>query len=136
EIVGNYLDDNFEFHGFFLSDGRYTTIDDPTADPFATQGAFGINARGQIVGMYNDSNSIIHGYLFSRGQYTTLDDPGAGTAISGQGTAAEGINDGGQIVGWYVDGMFVGRGERRHRDWYTARVVHDSRTRARPRARD
>src|SRR5689334_6096902 len=50
QVVGSYVNDNFEFHNFLLSGGQFTTIDDPNADLFASPdaGAFGINARGQV----------------------------------------------------------------------------------------
>jgi probable HAF family extracellular repeat protein len=99
QIVGTYLDANFSPHGFLLSNGHYTTLDDPNATPFFPEGAFGINTRGQIVGMYSDMNGTFHGFLLRFGQYTTLDDPNAGAG----GTVAQGINEVGQIVGYYYD---------------------------------
>lgn len=59
-------------HGFLLSGGTYTTIDDPSA----TNGTFAeaINDRGQIVGFYQDRARSTHGFLLSGGVYTTLDD--------------------------------------------------------------
>lgn len=108
QIVGQYSDSNFEFHGFLLSGGQFTTIDDPNADPFSSQGALGINTGGEIVGFYTDANFVNHGYLLFRGQYTTLDDPNAGSFPGGnpqQGTVAAGINELGQIVGYYFDNI-------------------------------
>jgi uncharacterized membrane protein len=52
QIVGTYHN-NTGIHGFLLSAGTYTTID----DPLATHGTFaqGINDNGQIVGYYTDN---------------------------------------------------------------------------------
>src|SRR5262245_27195857 len=58
EIVGLYLDANSVMHGYLLSGGQYTTIDDPNAGTGPGQGTFvgGINASGTIVGSYTDAN--------------------------------------------------------------------------------
>src|SRR5262249_53253906 len=89
QIVGQYSDASNVSHGFLLSGGQYTTIDDPSAGTGAGQGtdAGGINASGRIVGTYTDANNVNHGFLLSGGQYTTLDDPNAGTGAF-QGTSA------------------------------------------------
>jgi probable HAF family extracellular repeat protein len=102
QIVGVYFDASTVSHGFLLSGGQYTTLDDPNAGAGAFQGttAEGINARGQIVGFYTDANDVNHGFLLSGGQYTTLDVPNASD------TAATGINSSGQIVGEYDGGAF------------------------------
>jgi hypothetical protein len=50
-------------HGFLLSGGQYTTLDDPNAGTFPGTQPFGINDRGQIVGNYYDANSVSHGFL-------------------------------------------------------------------------
>jgi probable HAF family extracellular repeat protein len=111
QIVGLYTDANNVNHGFLLSGGQYTTLDDPHAGAGASQGTFaeGINDRGQIVGGYIDADNVNHGFLHSGGQYTTLDDPSAGAGAF-QGTFAEGINDRGQIVGGYTDASNVNHG--------------------------
>jgi probable HAF family extracellular repeat protein len=102
QIVGFYTDANNVTHGFLLSGGQYTTLDDPNAGAGAFQGtvAEGINARGQIVGVYTDASNVNHGFLLSGGQYTTLDVPNAFD------TEAFGINSSGQIVGEYDGGAF------------------------------
>jgi hypothetical protein len=102
------FDANPVIHGFLLSHGQYTTLNDPNAGTGLSQGtfAFGINASGQIVGSYSDANNVSHGFLLLHGQYTTLDDPNAGTGAF-QGTVAEGINASGDIVGVYHDASNV-----------------------------
>jgi probable HAF family extracellular repeat protein len=94
QIVGQYQDASNGVHGFLLSGGSYTAIDDPSA-VYGTS-ANGINASGQIVGNYADSNDSQHGFTLIGGTYTTLDDPNAT-----RGTMASGINGIGQIVGSY-----------------------------------
>jgi probable HAF family extracellular repeat protein len=92
QIVGFY-NSGSSFHGFLLSGGTYTPLDDPLATG-ATH-AFGINTAGQIVGDYVNASGT-HGFLLSGGIYTTLNDPSATS-----GTVAFGINATGQIVGYY-----------------------------------
>jgi len=53
QIVGQY-DDATGRHGFLVSNGIFTTLDDPSAT--AGTIAAGINATGQIVGFYIDSD--------------------------------------------------------------------------------
>src|SRR5258707_1379444 len=71
QVVGQYRNAS-GLHGFLLSGGMYTTLD----DPLATSGtvASGINDTGQIVGYYQNASGF-HGFLYSSGTYTTLDDP-------------------------------------------------------------
>jgi hypothetical protein len=111
DIVGLYTDASSVFHGYLLSGGQYTTLDDPNAGTGAGQGtvAAGINAFGNITGAYLDANSVLHGYLLSGGQYTTLDDPNAGTGAL-QGTEAATSNASGSIVGVYFDANSVFHG--------------------------
>jgi probable HAF family extracellular repeat protein len=94
QIVGYYINAGGN-HGFLLSGGTYTSLD----DPLATSGtnAFGINTAGQIVGSYSTSSDI-HGFIYDGNSYTTLDDPSAFNL-----TVASGINGAGQIVGYYND---------------------------------
>src|SRR5712672_2765341 len=95
QIVGTYINTGTQ-HGFLLSAGTYTTIDDPLG-AHSTE-ALGINGSGQIVGLYA-IGSAQHGFLYNPtgGIYTTIDFPGA------NGTFAQGINAAGQIVGQYRD---------------------------------
>jgi probable HAF family extracellular repeat protein len=107
QIVGTYKDANNGFHGFLLSQGHYTTLDDPNAGTGPGQGTQpnAINDHGQIVGLYRDANNHNHGFLLSNGHYTTIDDPNAGP-----GTSAWGINDSGQIAGVYTDANRIRHG--------------------------
>jgi hypothetical protein len=72
-IVGYYFDNRDLAKGFILSNGNYTTID----DPLGVGGTFalGINNKDEVVGFYYDSLHRQNGFLFSNGNYTTLDDP-------------------------------------------------------------
>jgi hypothetical protein len=114
EIVGGYLDTDFNEHAYLLSGGQYTTIDPPDSSGFVAE-ADGINARGQIVGSYLDSNFNLDGFLLSGGQYTTLDDPSAG----GNGTLAQGINAFGKVAGSYLDANGSFHGFLLHSGQYT-----------------
>src|SRR5437660_3829002 len=64
QIVGAYANGSGN-HGFLLSGGLYTTLD----DPLATHGtlATGINASGQIVGYYATNTGLTgnHGFLYN-----------------------------------------------------------------------
>jgi uncharacterized membrane protein len=106
EIIGYYTDAGGLNHGFLLSGGQYTTLDDPHAGTGAGQGTFpeGITASGVIVGQYIDANGV-HGFELRKGQYTALDDP-AGV----QGSGANGTNDSGQVAGSYNDANGVMHG--------------------------
>src|SRR5262249_22040831 len=102
QIVGSYEGANTsQFHGFLLSGGAYTTLDDPLAGPTGDTEAFGINNAGQIVGLYQTIGNPTHGSLYRNGSYTTIDDP---LATGPFGTVATGINDAGLIVGYYNTG--------------------------------
>src|SRR5712691_8901479 len=80
QIVGLYTTVTAQ-HGFLLSGGMYTTLD----DPLATSGtvASGINDTGQIVGYYQNASGV-HGFLYNPigGTYTTLPDPSAAAVTS------------------------------------------------------
>jgi len=91
QIVG-YYGDASGTHGFLLSGGMYTPLDDPSA---ANQTmASGINDVGQIVGSFQHSSGTTHSFLYNPngGTYTSVD------AVAPD-TEALGINDAGQIVG-------------------------------------
>jgi probable HAF family extracellular repeat protein len=96
QIVGTYADAS-GVHGFLLSGGSYTTLDDPLASAYTS--AAGINGAGQIVGIYFSNHfghAGLHGFLYNKGVYTTLDHP-----LATDGTEAVGINAKGEIVGFY-----------------------------------
>jgi len=97
QIVGAYINSSMG-HGFLLSGGTYTTLDDPLGAN-GTE-AWGINGAGQIVGDYRDASNGFHGFLYTGGIYITLDDPSATQGV-GNGTEAFGINASSQIVGVY-----------------------------------
>jgi probable HAF family extracellular repeat protein len=82
-------------HGFLVSGGSFTTLDDPSASTITD--AFGINDAGQIVGFFNNASGI-HGFLRSGSNFTTLDAP-----MTTNRTEALGINIAGTIVGEYTD---------------------------------
>jgi probable HAF family extracellular repeat protein len=70
--VGDYFDANFNEHGFLLSHGQYTTLNDPHGVGLTE--AFGINDSGKIVGIYRDASGNEHGFLATKAH----DDEGHG----------------------------------------------------------
>jgi hypothetical protein len=76
EIVGYYLDQQRNFHGFVLpKDGR----PEPTPEPAGAigSGSFAVNAAGQIGGFYYFADRAWHGFLLTRDDVRTIDMPGA-----------------------------------------------------------
>jgi probable HAF family extracellular repeat protein len=103
QVVGNYVnerwwDPNFGFHGFVLSHGVYTSLDDPSGigQTFASS----INDHGDVVGTYFGGGT--HGFLLSKGVYTNIDYPYGVGYVS---TYASAINNRGDIVGYYTDDL-------------------------------
>src|SRR5437868_3452540 len=74
DIVGRYTSSNGVLHGFFLSGGKFRSIDFPGS---TSTDVNWINPRGQIVGNYFDSGGKQHGFLLSGGTFTTIDYPNA-----------------------------------------------------------
>jgi probable HAF family extracellular repeat protein len=112
QIVGGFSDASGVTHGFLLSGGQYTTLDDPSAGSGGVQQGtvpIAINSAGQITGWFEDANSVLHGFLLSGGVYTTIDDPNAVPSPE-FGTQAFRINSAGQIVGTYTDANKVSHG--------------------------
>jgi probable HAF family extracellular repeat protein len=98
QIAGLYSDAAGVYHGYLLSGGQFTTIEDPNTGPGGFSYAYTINASGRLVGAYSDAAGHVHGYLLSGGQFTTLDDPNAVN-----GTQTLGLNANGKIAGLYLD---------------------------------
>ncbi|PWU11338.1 MAG: hypothetical protein C5B51_02825 [Terriglobia bacterium] len=96
-IVGEYLNLNgtvFTYHGFFLSNGTWTTWDYP--GPYST-GVFGINDKGDFCGVFGSNASPNQGFIDVGGVLTAVAVPGATS------TQLNGINNDGVSVGAYVD---------------------------------
>ena len=111
QIVGYY--DTFGapgpgVHGFLLSGGVYTTIDDPNG--YYSTFPSGSTTLGRSLGTMSMPAVVSHGFLYSGGVYTTIDDPVGATAPLANGTEAFGINNAGQIVGFYHDASGVSHG--------------------------
>jgi hypothetical protein len=86
-IVG-YYEAGLGSHGFSETNGVYTTLDDPLAQPGTT---FVTGISGDtVVGNYSDG-SIQHWFTESAGIYTTIDAP-LGEVLGIDGSTA---------VGWY-----------------------------------
>ena len=94
DIVGYYVDDNGNDHGFLLSGTTYSKLDDPDA----AAGTFAAGCSGgAVAGYYIDSNSELNGFVLSGTTYTKVDAP-AGV----NGTQIMGISNG-AVVGDYQD---------------------------------
>jgi hypothetical protein len=90
-------------HGYLLSGGVFSTLDDPLVPQpesgFVGTLPQGINSLGQVVGILEYPALTEHGFLESGGTYTTIDPPNE--TIGSTWMAS--INSGGQIVGHYSD---------------------------------
>ena len=99
QIVGDFLDSNFNGHGFVLENEVFQALDDPSA----TNGtaAFGVNDLGQIVGDYLTADFIapIHGFLLDAGVFTTIDVPFPDSFD----TVIRGIDSRGDLAGLFFD---------------------------------
>ena len=62
-MVGQYLDQDYNLHGFLKAGSAYTTMDYPGA---AGTGVNAINNAGQMVGAYLDGDYNWHGYLVEK----------------------------------------------------------------------
>ena len=104
QVVGYYLDQNENQHGFVWEKEAFVTFDLPDLGNVISY-PLGINNRGQIAGTFTQSpcNCNERGFLLSDDRLTVIDFPGATATI------VNGINDEGDIVGTYVD-----RNEKHH----------------------
>jgi probable HAF family extracellular repeat protein len=94
EIVGEFDDEDGNTHGFVLSKGVFTQVDEPNADGYTSVN--GINANGERSGIYFGGDRF-YGYFWSKGGFTTLDPSGSTFSV------AEFLNAQGQVVGYSVD---------------------------------
>ena len=112
EIVGYFYDSSENPHGYILSDGVYTQLDEPSADTATGQGTYasGIANDGTVVGYYFGTDTAFHGFIempgngsYASGTIVQLDDPSADDDYSG-GTYATAINAGAnEVAGYYYD---------------------------------
>jgi probable HAF family extracellular repeat protein len=104
DIVGGYIGDDGNEHGFILRHGALITLDVPFAGSVGTQ-LDGINNSGIITGVWVDEAFTAHGFVYEKGNFAHLDYPGA------LDTFPYGINSRGDIVGnWDTDQSTVGHG--------------------------
>ena len=94
QIVGVYIDQTDNVHGFIYERGRYTQLDYPGAIETDLNG---INNWRQISGYYLDTAGLPHGFVYFLGKFFPVNFPGA------IDTAAIGINSHGDVVGGYDD---------------------------------
>jgi probable HAF family extracellular repeat protein len=104
QIVGIYHDASGKSHGFLLSDGAFSTVEQPFAVAYSDAKAIG--PGGDIIGEYRlpgEPAANYQGYLLtSEGQWSSVDYPGH---IS---TYVQRILPDGTILGSYYDGAFLG----------------------------
>jgi len=104
DIVGGYIGDDGNEHGFILRHGVLATLDVPFAGSVGTQ-LDGINSSGIMTGVWVDGAFTAHGFVYENGTFAHLDYPGA------LDTFPYGINSRGDIVGnWDTDQSTVGHG--------------------------
>ncbi len=104
DIVGGYIRDDGNEHGFILRHDVLITLDVPFAGSLGTQ-LGGINNSGIITGVWVDGAFTAHGFVYEKGNFAHLEYPGA------LDTFPYGINSRGDIVGnWDTDQSTVGHG--------------------------
>jgi uncharacterized protein (TIGR03118 family) len=107
-IAGAFTDTSGNGHGFYISGGTYTQLDNPNGTDTA---AFGLNNVGQIVGSYVDANGETQGFIYyvasKTWQEISAPKASATAAFGATGTLVNGINDFGSLVGFYSDGANV-----------------------------
>jgi probable HAF family extracellular repeat protein len=99
QVVGEYADPDFYYHGFLRApNGTFTTIDFPGLD----SGLSSINLWGTMVGGYCDLGgpAVCQAFLHVDSDFVPLWVPV--TPYTGEYTQANKINDLGQVVGYYV----------------------------------
>jgi uncharacterized membrane protein len=103
QIVGTYIDDAGNGHGFLETGGRYVNVEVPGA----VIALGGINDFGQIVGIDLDKAGNVEGFLDTHGKFTTLNTFGPASGFSFSGPLS--INDRGEVL-WQVSNSFGGPG--------------------------
>jgi len=104
QIVGTYIDDAGNGHGFLETGGKYVNVDVAGA-LFTAPG--GINDLGQIVGIDLDKAGNVDGFLDTHGKFTTLNTFGPASGFSFSGPLS--INDRGEVL-WQVSNSSGGPG--------------------------
>ena len=108
EVVGSYANRTAPVHavsGFLLSNGSFTTLNNPFATQTSSTEPNGIDELHQIVGSYSGTSpgvgihapptSYESGFLYSNGNWISFD-------ASSRGTHLGGINASGQIAGYHT----------------------------------
>jgi probable HAF family extracellular repeat protein len=99
DIVGTYIDPDFNRHAFILHpDGSYATLTPPSGLSIISLSPEDVNNLGHIVGTIWDDSGSYHGFILVNGAYTVFQVPG------GKDTLAYGMNDHGHVVGAFLDG--------------------------------
>jgi len=108
QIVGFFVDTDWNQHGYIFEDGQFTIVDNPYAERGTSLN--GINAAGQMVGAFGISLGLEdvfwRAFILYRGELTTFLLPNNPEAIPHPSD----INNRGSIVGSYEDASGVTRG--------------------------
>ena len=94
-VCGWYYTSDTGYHGFFYTNGTYTTYEPPEGSSAHVQG---INDAGDFVGFYAATDGTTLGFIVTNGQFNQIAVPGASS------TLCFGINNLDQAVGVYVVG--------------------------------
>jgi probable HAF family extracellular repeat protein len=91
-VVGEFEDENHDWHGFVQTDGVFEQFDVPGAEGYTSVN--GVNLRGQRAGIYF-ANDRYYGYFWDNGVVQTLDPTNGGFY-----SAALFISANGTVVGY------------------------------------
>ncbi len=94
-VIGSWLDASNNGHGFTMSGGVYTELNEASGVP----GGESINNSGEIAGVRGGADKRNHGFIYNGSTTTTFDEPNAPSI--GEGTNFRAINNLGQVVGHY-----------------------------------
>src|SRR5437899_2242750 len=101
-VCGDYVGNDGNSHGFFLSGGTFTEYDVPGA---VSTAVLGINDPADFAGTFDDGSGILQAFVSHGGTITSFSVP---AAIA---TLAYEINDSKQlVVGYYIDGSGIVHG--------------------------
>src|SRR5213594_4191827 len=73
-IIGSYIDQNNQGHGFIRENGIYKTLDHPKAVPPESASLTGINGSGTIMGSFYNG-PIPESFIYSTGVFKAIVHP-------------------------------------------------------------
>jgi hypothetical protein len=111
-IVGYFIGNDGQMHGFIDGAGNFVQLDAPFATVTDMNGAhggstyaMGLNNSDTVVGYVYDGLGNIHGFVEDGGAFTEIDVPAGADQFGSDpgGTEVLGINNSGELVGIYND---------------------------------